>query len=393
MAGVSAPFEIAQDLTIADVIRRGMQLSPDAVGWFDYLTVRPTFNCSPRSGLESRGLSVGIPGSIVQDFDVTSRDDLLPTGVRFNYLGVKSCPKAPAAAGCSQPVGGGGDYLATTVQKDEVGLPDQPGGLISTITLAQTDPGVNEPVPTGLAALYWASLKPVNFSGSVTIREVAPSGQVRVRNTLNLTNANGAWAAMNATVQQIDEELMTGTTKITIGPPGHLSSQDFVTLIQFARRRPLVTNSFPATRAPGTTMTPNCNAGLDADSKKANDWSASNPFGLINGLLNNPAALDAVTTGVTDSIATNPLDPTDTKNKDKLTCSVASNLDVGCTGGGDDGTAAGPAANSIIKAINSDPAKRAALADATKNTPAFQTKTLAACEKGVSVNVKVYGPP
>ena len=50
------PFEEIRDITCAEVVKRCLRWSPDAVAWFDYSTTPPTFNCKQRPGLTTVNL-------------------------------------------------------------------------------------------------------------------------------------------------------------------------------------------------------------------------------------------------------------------------------------------------------------------------------------------------
>ncbi len=382
---VSVFFETAQDLTVADVIRRSLQWTPDAVAWFDYSTVPPTFNCAQRSLLTPVSLDLdSASGARVESFNLSSRNDLVPTGVRFNYLGMKRCAEATPVAGCDTPAGGGGTHQVTTITADNAGSPDSPGGLIATVSLAQLTKDTTEPAPTGLAALYRASLSTVNYEGPVVTRERECSGTVRVRNILNISNGATAWASMNATVQEIEEQLNTGVTSIRVGTPSHLGAQDFVTLIQLTRRRALVVNSFPITRAPGTVDTPNCNAALDPDLGKLLNTFAGGAPGILQEAMNQQEASDVVTNNVVNNIHNGGQG-----NRD----SVAGDVADAAGGNGGDNPVGNSITNTVVNNITNNPANAQKVATAVSKTPQFQTKSLDVCKEGTATNVKVFGPP
>lgn len=52
------PFSEVRDVTCAEVIRKMLRWSPDAVTWFDYATSPPTFHCQSRSALNVVSLSM-----------------------------------------------------------------------------------------------------------------------------------------------------------------------------------------------------------------------------------------------------------------------------------------------------------------------------------------------
>ncbi len=383
LAGITVAFEQGQDLTVADVIRRCLQWTPDAVGWFDYSTASPTFNAQVRASLTGSTVSLDSEPAVVEKFDIQSRNDLVPSGVRFNYLGTKVCPQTPAVPGCAAPVAGGGDHQVTVVTVDEVGTPDAPGGLIGTVQLAQISATASEPAPAGLAALYWASLKPVGWGGTITTREFQCSGAVRVGRVLNVLGGLSDWTSMNALVQEVEEIISTGETIIRIGPPSHLAPQDFVTLIQMTRRRALVVNGFATTRAPGTPETPNCDASLDPDALKTLNAIAGNAFSAASGMADNGGA-QVIADSVTSTIINSP----DSTNIDNLTTAITENI------GDTDKPNAEAITNTVVNNIvnNNTPADQA-LASAVSKQPAFKPSDLQVCKDGSAATIKVFGPP
>jgi hypothetical protein len=282
-AFVNVPFETARDLTLADVIRRCMQWTPDAVGWFDYSSGVPVFNCQQRAALSASSLNLASSPAVVKSFDLGTRDDLVPSGVRFNYVGMKVCPPAAGDPSCP-PLPDGGTQQFSTVTQDDSGLVSVWGSLIGTVELAQLSDATTEAAPIGLAAQYYLSLVTPMYQGSVTTQQQECAANILVGKVLNLTGGVAAWTTMRALVQQVHLNLSTGETEIAFGPPDHLSPQNFAWLVQMMRRRGLVANSFPKTRAPGDGGTPNCDAGMDPDAKKVIDKLKGNAGLATDGL-------------------------------------------------------------------------------------------------------------
>jgi hypothetical protein len=55
---VDVPIDEVRDITCAEVIHKMLRWSPDAVTWFDYTTIPPTFNCKRRAELNTVNLDV-----------------------------------------------------------------------------------------------------------------------------------------------------------------------------------------------------------------------------------------------------------------------------------------------------------------------------------------------
>ncbi len=85
---VDVPIEETRDITCAEVIRKMLRWSPEAVAWFDYTTSPPTFNCKGRASLPAVNLplnGVGASSSIVVDLNVNARYDLQAPSVQIFY--------------------------------------------------------------------------------------------------------------------------------------------------------------------------------------------------------------------------------------------------------------------------------------------------------------------
>jgi hypothetical protein len=106
-----------------------------------------------------------------------------------------------------------------------------------------------ETVPVGLAESIYNSLNPLQYEGKITLTEeecgflivgADPSiGDFRASLgfTLNLTGGLPAWATMEALIQQIDEDVDSGITTISFGPPEQLSIQDLMEFLRANRGR------------------------------------------------------------------------------------------------------------------------------------------------------------
>jgi hypothetical protein len=302
--GTTPPFVFVtflqvEAMTVADIIRRAMQWTPDGVTWFDYTLGVPEFNAQERALLAGVTLDLTPATTTITAFELVPRDDMVPTGVRFNYVGIGNC-NANIPPGCYDPTSGlqntGSSPIAAqspsqvmTVLQDAAGNPDIPGGLVGTMALTQLTGTTTEVAPIGLAASYYASLQTVFWDGQVTTREQECTGVLRPGKLLNLTNGNSSWATMNAQIQQVSENLFTGETTAVLGLPGHLMIQDFVTLINITRNRPFTQSGLAAVNTPGTGGA-NCSAGLDPASNAFLNKLDSNKNAAGNAVTSNNTA-------------------------------------------------------------------------------------------------------
>ena len=100
-----------------------------------------------------------------------------------------------------------------------------------------------ETVPAGIAASLHAALSVLHWRGNFALHEQECGGLVSLAGVINIGGGNAAWAAMNAMVQQVVEDYDRGKTKITCGPPDHLSPQDIVELLRQTRAHQVSTRA------------------------------------------------------------------------------------------------------------------------------------------------------
>src|ERR1043165_1756992 len=112
-----------------------------------------------------------------------------------------------------------------------------------------------EEVPTGLASQLFASLNVLHYEGSITTIERECTGRLRPGKLLNILSGHSEWASMQAQIQEVVEDVGSGTTTVSFGPPSHLTPQDLVELAMVGRRRVVAISaggrsSGQSTRAP-----------------------------------------------------------------------------------------------------------------------------------------------
>jgi len=94
----------------------------------------------------------------------------------------------------------------------------------------------SEPIPVGLAKIIYDGLSVLHYDGTISTTEPECSGLVSPGNVLNLTGgANAGWAAMNAQINEVTENVDAGKTTIRVGPPKHLSASQLVDWIRAIR--------------------------------------------------------------------------------------------------------------------------------------------------------------
>lgn len=94
-----------------------------------------------------------------------------------------------------------------------------------------------ESVPAGCAQGIFDSLSALHYEGQLILLEDEVSSTVRPGMLLNVTGGRSAWTSMDALVQTVEEDLGSGRTVISFGPPSQLSPQEFIELLRIQRAR------------------------------------------------------------------------------------------------------------------------------------------------------------
>lgn len=102
---------------------------------------------------------------------------------------------------------------------------------------------VGDVVPDGLAKYLYNVLNATHHQGAFSIVAEEVTGAVGLGNRILISGGNPAWLSMSAIVQNISEHLDSGKTRITVGPPSHLTPSDIMELRRANRVRRAPTGS------------------------------------------------------------------------------------------------------------------------------------------------------
>lgn len=218
--GIDFPTEELRDVTVAEVLRRLGSYTLDSVMWIDYAAGTQQLNFGRRGTLSAITIDATAANAIAS-CSIRARPDLVPTGVRFDFVGAE---------------GGLGGYLVTRISQQSAGVVTGPGALIATIQLAGAGTSNQAAAPLGLAAEYYASLQTTQYEGAITLAARDVDGTLSPGKVLNITNGRTPWATMRAVIQTVTEDILAGITTAEFGPPERLPAQDFVDQLMFARR-------------------------------------------------------------------------------------------------------------------------------------------------------------
>jgi hypothetical protein len=214
--------ETARDLSCAAAVRRMLSWHPDVVTWVDYSTTPPTLHMNNRTALTVA--TINLSSANPEEFSLSRRDDLVPTGVVFNLLWreVNPVDNMPYAR-LTQQIAGASSGVGVIVCT--VDMPYNQDGSVESPPLG--------PIAGGLdfAHYLYAMLSVVFFDGHITFKAADVPGTVRPGQTINFTGTTRTgWSTALALVQEVTEDIFSGRTEIRIGPTNRLSGSDLVAL-------------------------------------------------------------------------------------------------------------------------------------------------------------------
>lgn len=98
-----------------------------------------------------------------------------------------------------------------------------------------------ESVPVGLAQSLYESLSVADYQGTISVVGDGAGAGVRPGNRLSIDGGHADWSTMAAPVQEVIEDVGSLTTRISVGPPGHLGPRDLIDLLRVNRFRLVIT--------------------------------------------------------------------------------------------------------------------------------------------------------
>jgi hypothetical protein len=211
------PYETVQDLPCAEVIRRCLRWYRDAAVSWDYVPTIPVLKIKRRGEMVPAVIDLD-ERDRVASYNLTPRPDLVPRGVRFLFEYTSTNTTTGAQF--------------NTVVEQSAGIADD-GHRVPVMTLRLSGSGdATEPVPAGLAALYFSSVSTMHWEGSIDLRETDPTGLLAVGNVLNLQGGDPAWETMAALIQSVTIDIGGRSTQASFGPAEQLGPQDFFDLVR-----------------------------------------------------------------------------------------------------------------------------------------------------------------
>jgi len=106
-----------------------------------------------------------------------------------------------------------------------------------------TDSTEGEELPVGVAAHYLSKLNTLQYEGSITLKDQEVPHMNFMGRVLNISGGKPEWTSMNAQIQSVSYNLLTGQTSISLGPAQSLAPQDILELQRLQSRNPIASNS------------------------------------------------------------------------------------------------------------------------------------------------------
>jgi hypothetical protein len=114
-----------------------------------------------------------------------------------------------------------------------------------------------DPQPIGLAKFIYDALNIPQFEGTITIKTTEVGTNLRPGKAVNVLGSHPKYATMKAMIQGVSYDIDRGITSITVGPAGHLSIPDLVSLLKVGRvrRRSVPLKTFTEGELPSSGVT------------------------------------------------------------------------------------------------------------------------------------------
>jgi hypothetical protein len=152
----------------------------------------------------------------------------------------------------------GAEWLQYTI--DQAGATSGDAVIFAHIELAAQGTERPETIPPGLAANFFSCYNVLQWEGTLTFHEAECSNPCPVGSVVNILNGRLAWQGMFAVVAGVSENLMAGTTEVSLGAPPGLGVNDYVDMMRYLRERP-PGSDFPGKQDNGSEGVPESEGG------------------------------------------------------------------------------------------------------------------------------------
>lgn len=95
---------------------------------------------------------------------------------------------------------------------------------------------LGEPIPVGMAQALWLAASELQYDGEIQMEAEECSGRFTVGKVINIVGSRSEWLTARAMIQEVHEDIDTGTTRIVVGPPKFLGPDDLMEWLRGTRR-------------------------------------------------------------------------------------------------------------------------------------------------------------
>ncbi len=232
--GIRIPAQQKRGIQISEGIQLESRWTPDAVAWFDDTPAHPAFHWRRATSLDTVSFAVTEIALPIRPSSV-----IRVPGVRITYMALQEPTEDDEEKR---------DVHYSIFTKDE--YPEDFGTPEGRLELAMNYRDfIDSTPPANLAQALYEAFNENGWSGTlrhqgqelIAITDAARAPSVGRR--LNVTGGNSDWTAMHAIIQSVTENVFSGVTTATFGPPEHLGTQDIIQLALINRVRNPVTDA------------------------------------------------------------------------------------------------------------------------------------------------------
>jgi hypothetical protein len=206
---VNPPVDEAQDLMVAEVLRRALRWAPDAVTWFDYSTTPPTFHCSRRGDLPPVSLVIGGDDYQLDGFTIASRDDLLVPAVHLKFERTDTVDGVPYLQVSEQKAPN--DSITGTEDSALVATIQLEGGSVQSVSA-----DVEVETPNVSNAAWWRGQLPWLANDRVAIQSISSGARTSALPRLLTRGQLAAWMTVGGSPVTAEPDTLSARIKYNV---------------------------------------------------------------------------------------------------------------------------------------------------------------------------------
>ncbi len=231
-----------QNLLCSQVIVESLKFMPDAVAWFDYTAEEnPAFHCRRAADLDTisvealtgsarsaDGIAIGTTRAMSPRFVQITLKEQRPVDAEGNLVDPEDENAAPIDRFLTVPF-----QTALFPLGYDFAAPRAEFGGVTFGTDADEQFGVAD--AQQLCEQLYTAGQAITWRGEVTFTGPEPRCELRPGLRLNLTGGRAEWETMNALIQRVTHDVLSGRTTVSFEPPDHLAVPDLISVLRLLR--------------------------------------------------------------------------------------------------------------------------------------------------------------